>query len=174
MNSNITNIITFNYHKMLFQNFKIPGCYLKFLGRTLIWFGCIVALYIHVHWYFYWEYENMFIFFLLPQNICQLIFLTYSFVYIFIIYKSHFPSIPSIIFYCLLLHFLFHVFMWNFLRNNVIIMFIILYIVYCMYMEKSILSWKTCVWSFCHYLDNKICLNWNHKITKCAAQQKYK
>jgi hypothetical protein len=21
------------------------------------------------------------------------------------------------------------------------------------------LSWKTCVWSFCHYLDNKICLN---------------
>jgi hypothetical protein len=25
--------------------------------------------------------------------------------------------------------------------------------------EKTILSWKTCVWSFCHYLDNKICLN---------------
>jgi len=23
----------------------------------------------------------------------------------------------------------------------------------------SILSWKTCVWSFCHYLDSKICLN---------------
>ena len=42
----------------------------------------------------------MFILFLLPQNICQLIFLTYIFVYIFIIYKSHFPSIPSIIFYC--------------------------------------------------------------------------
>jgi len=26
------------------------------------------------------------------------------------------------------------------------------HIVYCMYMEKTILSWKTCVWSFCHYL----------------------
>jgi hypothetical protein len=100
MNSNITNIITFNHHKMLFQNIKIPGCYLKFLGRTLIWFGCFVILYIHVHvhWYFYWECEYMFIFFLLPQNICQLIFLTYIFVYIFIIYKSHFPSIPFIIF----------------------------------------------------------------------------
>jgi hypothetical protein len=48
-------------HKMLFQNFKIPGCYLKFLGRTLIWFGCFVVLYIHVHWYFYWECEYMFI-----------------------------------------------------------------------------------------------------------------
>ena len=23
-------------HKMLFQNVKIPGCYLKFLGRKLI------------------------------------------------------------------------------------------------------------------------------------------
>jgi hypothetical protein len=41
-------------HNMLFQNFKIPGCYLKFLGRTLIWFGCFVVLYIHVHWYCYW------------------------------------------------------------------------------------------------------------------------
>jgi hypothetical protein len=26
-------------------------------------------------------------------------------------------------------------------------------------LEKTILSWTTCVWSFCHYLDNKICLN---------------
>ena len=26
-------------------------------------------------------------------------------------------------------------------------------------MEKTIQSWKTCVWSFCLYLDNKICLN---------------
>ena len=43
----------------------------------------------------------MFILFLLPQNICQLIFLTYIFVYIFIIYKFHFSSIPSIICYCL-------------------------------------------------------------------------
>ena len=87
-------------HNMLFQNFKIPGCYLKFLGRTLIWFGCFVVVYIHVHWYCYWECEYMFILFLLPQNICQLIFLTYIFFYIFIIYKSHFPSIPSIIVYC--------------------------------------------------------------------------
>ena len=46
-------------HKMLFQNVKIPGCYLKFLERTLIWFGCLVVLYRHVHWYFYWECEYM-------------------------------------------------------------------------------------------------------------------
>jgi hypothetical protein len=64
-------------HNMLFQNFKIPRCYLKFLGRTLIWFGCFVVVYIHVHWYCYWECEYMFILFLLPQNICQLIFLTW-------------------------------------------------------------------------------------------------
>jgi hypothetical protein len=90
MNSNITDIITLNNHKMIFQNYKIPGCYLKFLGRTLIWFGCFVILYIHVHWYFYWECEYMFIFFLLPQNICQLIFLTYIFVYIFIMFMNWF------------------------------------------------------------------------------------
>ena len=30
-----------------------------------------------------------------------------------------------------------------------------------MYMEKTIQSCKTCVGSFCHYLDNKICLNLN-------------
>ena len=66
----------------------------------LIWFCCCL---IHTcTLVLYWEYEYMFIFLLLPQNICQLIFLTYIFVYIFIIYKSHFPSnsIPSIIFYC--------------------------------------------------------------------------
>ena len=39
------------------------------------------------------------------------------------------------------------------------------HIVYCIYMEKTILlSWKTCVWSFCHYLDIKICLNLNKNL----------
>jgi hypothetical protein len=42
--------------------------------------------------------------------------------------------------------------------NYVILKHIILYIVHCIYMEKTILSRKTCVWSFYHYLDNKICL----------------
>ena len=59
----------------------------------------------------------------------------------------------------LLLHLLFHVFMLKYLEklcNNHAY-----HIVYCMYMEKTILRWKTCVWSFCHYLDNRICLNLN-------------
>ena len=33
-------------------------------------------------------------------------------------------------------------------------------------MEKTILSWKTCVWSFCHYLDNKIWLKKKKKKKK--------
>ena len=45
-------------------------------------------------------------------------------------------------------------------KNKIVIFNLYLKLVYCMYMEKTILSWKTCVWSICHYLDNKICLNY--------------